>query len=130
MTDNNEIANKIFERLDGLGAQFMTTAPMVWEKMVTLTQFESIAYLISGAVCAVLCIICVIAASKAATDFNNRPNPRYDDTPVVVLLYGAATVFFVIPALVNLLYIWNWVGAFSPESRLIARLIGAVTQTD
>ena len=123
MTDNNEIANKIFERLDGLGAQVMTTAPMVWEKMVTLTQFESIAYLIVGGVSLLLTIVFTYLLLKSIKYYESR----CDEAPVGVILLMIATYFSTLSAGINLLYIWNWIGAFSPESRLIARLIGAVS---
>ncbi len=125
MTDNNEIANKIFERLDSLGAQFMTTAPMVWEKMVTLTQFESIAYLIVGGVSLLLTILFTFLLLKSIKYYESHD----DQAPIGVILLMIATCSSTLSAGVNLLYIWNWVGAFSPESRLIARLIGAVSGT-
>lgn len=125
MTDNNEIANKIFERLDGLGAQFMTTAPMVWEKMVTLTQFESIAYLIVGGVSLLLTVVFTYLLLKSIKYYNDH----YHQPPIGVILLIFATSASGVSASINLLYIWNWVGAFSPESRLIARLIGAVSGT-
>lgn len=125
-TETTDVANEIFSRLDSIGNKVLSTAPMVWEKMVVLTQFESIAYLISGAVCLVLAIICTFAAFRSAKKHDEREIPSHNDAPLV---FGFGTLIFAIPGLINLLYIWNWVGAFSPESRLIARLIGAVTQT-
>ena len=128
-TETTDVANEIFSRLDSIGNKVLSTAPMVWEKMVVLTQFESIAYLISGAVCFVLAIICAFATLRSAKKYDERENPHYTDSPISVAIFGFATFMFAMPGLINLLYIWNWVGAFSPESRLIARLIGAVTQT-
>jgi putative flippase GtrA len=128
-TETTDVANEIFARLDSIGSKVVSTAPMIWEKMVVLTQFESIAYLISGAVCLVLAIICAFAAFRSAKKYDERENPGYNDAPLGFMAFGFGTFIFAIPGLINLLYIWNWVGAFSPESRLIARLIGAVTQT-
>lgn len=120
VTQNDLIAQEVFDRLDAIGNQISTTVPMIWEKMVLLTQAESIAYLAVGFICLVAAIVATMCFSKIKVE------DRYGEWPVSKFISLGFMILY-IPAAVILFYQWNWVGAFAPEARLIARLIGAVT---
>lgn len=128
-TKEDFVAQEAFKRLDAIGAQISELAPVVWSKMVLLTQAESIAYLAVGAICLLAAISGTFFGMRIFANWNKSRSGRYGE---VAPLHFWVSVFFMagyIPAAVNLLYPWNWVGAFAPEARLIARLIGAITQT-
>lgn len=123
MSDNETqyLASKALEGIDALSAQITQVAPVIWGKMVLLTQAESIAYLAVGAICLAVALI-------ATYFFNKIKSINSYDWPVSK---GISLGFMLayVPAAINLCYPWNWVGAFAPEARLIARLIGAITGT-
>jgi hypothetical protein len=129
VTREDVIANEIFQRLDAIGTQVQTTVPMVWQKMVLLTQAESIAYLAVGAICLMFAIIGSFLAHTIYNKWRSIPYNNRPDAAPISFFINLGFILGYIPAAVNLLYPWNWVGAFAPEARLIARLIGAITQT-
>ena len=117
-SDTDFLAGKALEGMNALSAKITTMAPMIWQKMVLLTQAESIAYLAVGG-------ICLVAALIATTFFARIKGDSYDWPMAKIVAFVGMITY--LPAAIMLLYPWNWVGAFAPEARLIARLMGAIT---
>lgn len=113
---------KAFELINVFATKAAEVAPIVWTKMIMLVQAESIAYLAVGGFCLVMAQVFTFLWYKAPVD-------SYGDWKPVKAILGALTVAIYIPAAVNLLYPWNWIGAFAPEARLIARILGSLTGT-
>lgn len=114
-------SDKAIEMVTDLGAKLTEIAPVLWAKMVFLVQAESIAMLTVGALCLIvgtIGVICLIRSVKKQGPY---------DAPTVQTLVSLLFSVPVIPAAVLLLYPWNWVGAFAPEARLLARIMGAIT---
>lgn len=117
---------KAFSLINAFATKAQEVAPVVWEKMVFLTQVESIAYLGLGAACAVLSIAFFFAWLKAPLVQVGYDSGNWTFNKI---LFGCVSLALMLPAAINLFFPWNWIGAFAPEARLIARLIGTLTGT-
>lgn len=117
---------KAFSLINDFALKAQEIAPVVWGKMVFLTQVESIAYLGLGAACAVLSAVFFFAWLKAPLVQEGYDRGSWTFNKI---LFGVLSLAFMLPAAINLLLPGNWIGAFVPEARLIARLIGNLTGT-
>lgn len=113
---------KAFELINVFATKAAEVAPIVWTKMIMLVQAESIAYLAVGGFCLVMAQVFTFLWYKA-------PNTHYGEYTVQKAAFLVVTIVAYVPAAVNLLYPWNWIGAFAPEARLIARILGSLTGT-
>lgn len=113
---------KAFELINVFATKAAEVAPIVWTKMIMLVQAESIASLAVGGFCLVMAQVFTFLWYRA-------PTTSYNEYTVQKAIFGIATLVTYVPAAVNLLYPWNWIGAFAPEARLIARILGSLTGT-
>jgi hypothetical protein len=113
---------EMIEQLQEMGSQMASLGTVIWAKMVMLTWAESVAYLVAGGVALVISCISWFIAAKTI-----KGKDWAHEYPVTFYISGGIAVVSTGFAMFNLLYPWNWVGAFVPEARLIARLIGAAT---
>ncbi len=118
---------KAFEMVNSFSAKAAEVAPVIWQKMILLVQAESIAYLAVGGFCLLLFVI--FAALWARAPIKGPSCYNAGEWTLTKIVYGLLATASAIPAAINLFYPWNWVGAFAPEARLIARLLGTLTGT-
>jgi phosphatidylserine synthase len=103
--------------VDALSHKIATFAPVAYEKLLLLTQLKSAAHLGIGGVDLLISVIFMICAWKAWKTFNAKA--QYDDFPGLPMALSAGIVIFGLPAAIQLFNMWNWIGAFVPEARLI-----------
>jgi ABC-type enterochelin transport system permease subunit len=113
---------EMIEQLQEMGSQMASLGTVIWAKMVMLTWAESVAYLVAGGISALIAIVCWIIFGRTM-----KTRESSYDYSLGMIVSGIIAAITTLSAAVNLLYPWNWVGAFVPEARLIARLIGAAT---
>lgn len=118
---------KAFEMVNSFSAKAAEVAPVVWQKMILLVQAESIAYLAVGGFCLLLFVIFAVLWARAPV--NGPGSYSAGEWTFTKIVYGILAAVSATPAAINLFYPWNWVGAFAPEARLIARLLGTLTGT-
>ena len=119
------MTSEMFARFDVLSAKLIAFAPVVWEKMIMLIWAESIATLCVGGIFLLLSIFSIRWIMKNHhTELRNFSGPSTKFMLMSVIAFPS-----VLETFTTVLYPWNWVGVFSPESRLIARLLGTLTQT-
>ncbi len=113
---------KAFGLINSFATKAAEVAPVVWAKMIMLIQAESIAYLAVGGVCLLFSIVLSFVCLKMKVN-------NYGEWTPQKVVSGICALVALIPAGINLLYPWNWIGAFAPEARLIARILGTLTGT-
>lgn len=113
---------EMIEQLQAMGSQMASLGTVIWAKMVMLTWAESVAYLVAGGIAAIIALVCWIIAARAY-----KASDKCGDITLGMFIPGVIAIITTVIAAWNLLYPWNWVGAFAPEARLIARLIAAAT---
>lgn len=120
MAEENKIADEIFSRVDAISTKLMELAPVAYNKLVFLKQAESFGYLAVGGICLLLSVLSYVFFTRKAIAYAIERAREYEVFPILAAMaMTVATIGFGGAALGNLLYIWNWIGAFAPEARLL-----------
>lgn len=121
---------EFWKRFDVMAAKLNEAAPLVYERLLSYQQAKSVAYLAVGFVCLTIMGVLVTIAANLLKKGGAAERDRYGSGEVY---YGIAVVLFCVATLflggatINLFYVWNWIGAFAPDARLVNEVWNGLT---
>lgn len=118
--------DKAFELVQTVGDHLAKAVPTAWQKLIEFHYWYSVAYLGIGFALLVLSALFIILGLKLKAK-GSEYSPEYGLTMLFKWGFSILGAFLLVGSAFQLLNIWNWVGAFNPEARLVYTLFVKTT---
>jgi hypothetical protein len=115
----SSILGKLEVAAEQIAQTLVDAAPEAYAFALNVTRWESIGYLVVGVACAVLAYWGFRWAQHLIYNSGSYDLEELGGFGVGTVAFGLACA-----SAINLLYIWNWIGAFAPELRLARQILG------
>ena len=110
-------------RFDQFAAKMAESAPMAYDKLVMLMQAKSIAYLCVG-----FGLLLLSAFFRKGAAICIKKTIDEELYVIGAIICGFLTFLTLSAGIINVFNIWNWIGAFQPEARLLNETWNAIQQ--